>query len=159
VLDCYWYQGSDADDLAEQQMSATLWSDYPPTREVSLPVIRDIVTNSRVNRRKGNWEWRADKLYLFPEPETDGDIVQVNYTSSHLLADEGYATIPDYDKDIIVSLTLAEVLNSALMEQTILGTYATGLTKQAFDPNTTRRRIDELRATVQRYGHSSVIAG
>lgn len=159
IIDCYWYPGADANELENLQLYNTLWADTPPMRQVSLPVIQDIVKNSHTDRTKGRWEWRDSKLWLYPEPESDANVVAVRYSAEHELADGAYATIPDEDFDIIVKLTLAEAWRARLMEQLMYGKHATGVVKQEYNVEQTRALIRELQSSVEKYGGSVVVGG
>jgi len=159
ILNCYWYPGSNVNEIENLQFYNVLWSEVPASREISLPIIHDIVKNARTDRSKGRWDWKGDKLWLYPEPESNTDVVVVNYTSAHLLAEGAYATIPDKDFDIIVKLTLAEAWLSVLMDQIMQGKHATGIVKQEYDPVATQRLIDELKSSVKQYDGPVIVGG
>jgi len=79
----------------------------------------------------GDWETRNAQVFLWPIPTSTTHTVTVQYASRHDLSEDAtqYATIPTVDVDILVDLTLAEVLQGGRLDASLEPDWAEGLTR------------------------------
>lgn len=101
---------------------------------------------------RGDWEVRNNQVLLWPIPTSAAHTITVQYATLHILnaAKTGYDTVPDEDFDIIVSLTLAELLVARRLELSLEPDWAEGLTRISYRTATASLQgvVDDLREPV-----------
>jgi hypothetical protein len=137
-----------------------------PYALVSHYAIEDIKEAAHVRGLLGDWEWRgtSGELVLYPTPETTGDTVYVTYYAPHALNDDGdgYDTIPDADQEIIVDLTLAELLTRHTVEAAASPDQAEGLERVTYHYNVANidLAVARLRSgLIGKYGGTAIYVG
>lgn len=137
-----------------------------PYALVSQRVIEDTKEAAHVRGVLGDWEWRAGtkEIVLYPTPETSGDTIYVTYYTPHVLNEEedGYDTIPPEDQDIIVDLTLAELLTRHTVEAAASPDQAEGLERVTYHYNVANidLAVARLRSgLIGKYGGTAIYVG
>jgi len=139
-----------------------------PTRYglTSQYVIEDIKEAAHIGAITGDWEWwpGTSQLVLDPTPTASGLTVYVTYWTGHVLNTGGtaYATIPDADLNILVDLTLAELLTKPQLEAATSPDYAEGSERVTthFMGANIAQTIDRLRSgLIAKYGGTGIFVG
>lgn len=137
-----------------------------PYALVSHYAIEDIKEAAHVRGLLGDWEWRgtSGELILYPTPSVSGETVYVTYYAPHALNDDGdgYDTIPDADQEIIVDLTLAELLTRHTVEAAASPDQAEGLERVTYHYNVANidLAVARLRSgLIGKYGGSAIVVG
>lgn len=159
----YWANGTYY--TVSQEIMDRLRLDTPYAL-VSHYAIEDIKEAAHVRGLLGDWEWRgaSGELVLYPTPETTGETVYVTYYAPHALNDDGdgYDTIPDADQEIIVALTIAELLTAQQIAAAGTPDMAEGLERVTthFMGQNIAQVIHQLRGKVAaKYGGSAIVVG
>ncbi len=126
----YWPSGS----LTAGLTAGTEWA-WAIGREpaiyglISLRVIADINQAEHIKYIRGYYWVENDQIFIMPSPSATSTTVYITYASAHALnvGETGYDTIPGQDLDIIVDLTLAEILKGQAMDAVGLPDYSEGL--------------------------------
>jgi hypothetical protein len=137
-----------------------------PYALVSHYAIEDIKEAAHVRGLLGDWEWRgtSGELVLYPTPSVSGETVYVTYYAPHALNDDGdgYDTIPDADQEIIVDLTLAELLTRHTVEAAASPDQAEGLERVTYHYNVANidLAVARLRSgLIGKYGGTAIYVG
>lgn len=153
MRDVEWYPSGKLFTVQSDVAYETLL--YEPARlhHPSDRVIDSIDRQDFVDRLKGKWEIVGRNVRLWPAPASSGASIKYFYGALHPLneSEDGYDEIPPEDLSIVVSLTLAEVLEAALVDVSMEFDYAEGLQRvtKHFVPGNLRGTIQSLRDSVR----------
>jgi hypothetical protein len=116
-------------------------------------IIETINRSALADATAGKWEVVGNKVRLWPAPSSAGEEITYHYGACHALNEDkdGYDDIPVVDLDIVVKLTLAEVLEASLVDVSGDFDYAEGLQRvtKHFVPGNLMRTIQVCRDSVR----------
>jgi hypothetical protein len=149
VLDVYWYPGVDFSgyaDLYEQWADTAAWVFRKPSERVIEAINRGYLRRFQ----RGTWDVREEKLVLIPTPASSGTTVYFLYAGNHELSGEGdaYETIPSEHLEVLVLLTVAELLLDQSFGNIPRPDYTAGFErmKRSHIPRNVREHVAFLRA-------------
>lgn len=159
VLDVLWLPMGDVLISGSEALTITQAELLDTYNQYALRYVSDINEMEYHDAIKGNWEIRNAQVFLWPIPTSASHTVTVQYYIVHVLTSTtSYATIPAEDLDILVDLTLAELLQSGRLDASLRPSWAEGLTRVSYRgiSSDVQTAVEDLRRGVQgRYNRAA----
>lgn len=148
VTKVYWYPGIDFTDylnLCQLWPDAEGWANRRPSERITAAINRGYLRQFQ----KGSWDIVEEELVLIPTPTSAGATVYFEYAGKHEINEAGdaYETIPSEHFEVLVLLTIAELLLDQSFKNVPRPDYSAGFErmKRSHIPKNVREHVSYLR--------------